>query len=62
MQGEFGIRRYTLLWTGWINNEGTIFNILHKPYRKERERTCEYITEPLCCTAEINTVNQLYFN
>ena len=37
---------------------------------KEYERECVYIyiyiyiymTESLCCTAEINIVNQLYFN
>ena len=25
---EFGISRYKLLYIGWINNKGTIFNIL----------------------------------
>ena len=30
--------------------------------QKKKRKECTYITESLCYTAEINTVNQLYFN
>lgn len=55
--------------TGWANNEvllnGTK-SCIHYPATNHREKDIlkEYIciTGSLCCTTEINTVNQLYFS
>ena len=64
MDWEFGISRYKLLYTEWMNNKVLLYStgnyiqypvINHngKEYKKEYTYMC--ITESLCCTGEINT-------
>ena len=65
---ESGISRFKLLYIGWINkvllySTGKYIQypvINHNIKKYEKEYMC--ITESLCCAAEINLVNQLYFN
>ena len=63
---EFGISRYKLVYIGWINNKILLYStgnyiqypvINHNGKEHEKEYICIYIyiTESLCCTAEINT-------
>ena len=60
MDWKFGISRYKLVYIEWINNKDLLYHagnysqfpvINHNG--KEHEKEC--VTEPLCCTAEINT-------
>ena len=60
MEWEFGISRCKLVYIEWINNKGLLFStgnyIQHLAVNhngKEHEKEC--ITEPLCCTVDINT-------
>ena len=65
MDYEFGISRWKLIYTRWINNkallfptaQGTIFNSIMKNHmeRNMKRNVYIYITESLCCTADINT-------
>ena len=61
---EFGTSRYKLLYIEWIKDKVLLYstgNYIQYPVinqnGKEYEKECVYIciTEPLCCTAEINT-------
>ena len=67
---KFGISRCKLLYTGWINNKILLYStgdyihysvINHNGKEYEKECVCVYVTESLCCTAEINTSLELYF-
>ena len=58
---EFGVSRCRLLFTEWINNKillCSIGNYIQYPVinhnGKEYKKECTYITESLCCIAEIN--------
>ena len=60
---EFGISRCKLLYIDWINNKVLLYStgnysqysvINHNG--KEYEKEYVYITESLCCKAEINTI------
>ena len=71
MDWEFGISRCKLLYIEWIDNKVLLYSTgkyiqypVIKHNGKEYEKECKYITESLCCTAEIkyNIVNQLYVN
>ena len=69
MDRELGISRCKLLYVGWINNKVLLQstgNCIQYPVinhsRKQYEKEYICITESLCSIAEINTVNQLYFN
>ena len=73
MDWEFGISRYKLLYIEQINNkvllcrtgsyiQRPMINHHGKEYEKEYIYIYIYIIESLCYTAEINIVNQLYFN
>ena len=64
MDWEFGVSRCKLLYIEWINNKVLLYstgNHIHYPVinhnGKEYEKQCIYIyiTESLCCIAEINT-------
>ena len=61
---ELGVSRCKLLYIEWINNKVLLYstgNHIHYPVinrnAKEYEKQCIYIyiTESLCCIAEINT-------
>ena len=65
--------RCKLLYRGWINNQFLLYRtgnyiqypvINHngKKYTHTHTHTHTHTTESLCCTTEINTVSQLYFN
>ena len=66
MEWEFGISRCKLVYAEWINNKVLLYStgnyiqysvISHngKEYKKVCIYMYAYITESLCCTAEINT-------
>ena len=68
MEQVFGISRYKLLYTGWINNKVILYRtgnyiqypvINHNGKEYEQEYIYMYmyvcITESLCCIEEINT-------
>ena len=71
---EYGISRGKLLYTAWVNNKVLLYNTgnyIQCPIKTIMEKhmnktTCIYvricIPESLCCTEEIDIVNQLYFN
>ena len=59
---KFGISRCKLLYRGWIENKVLLYSIgnyiqypgiNHNGKKYDKEYIC--VTEPLCCTAEINT-------
>ena len=59
---ETGIGRCKVSYIEWINNKFLLYstgNYIQYPVinhnGKEYEKECIYITESLCCTAEINT-------
>ena len=61
---ECGISRCKLLYTGWMNNKVLLYNtgnyiqcpvINHNGKEYKKKNVCMYITESLCCTAEIGT-------
>ena len=59
--------RCKLLYREWINNKVLLYstgNYNQYPMinYNGKEYVCLCKTESCCCTAEINTVNQLYFN
>ena len=61
MDSEFEVSRCKLLCIEWINNKVLLYktgnNIQHSEinhYGKEYKNPCVYITESLCCIAEIN--------
>ena len=72
MEWEGGISRCKLLYMEWINNKVLLYsteNYIQNPMRNHngkeyflKKKVCVCITESLCCTAEINIVNQLYLN
>lgn len=69
MDWEFAINRYKVLSIEWINDRvllESIENYIQSPEinhgRKAYKKECMCITVSLCCTAEINIVNQLYFS
>ena len=71
MEWEVGVSRCKLLYMEWINNKvllDSTGNYIQYPVITIMEKNMKnsihiYITELLCCTAEINDiVNQLYFN
>ena len=68
MESEFGVSRCKLLYREWINNKVLLYstgNCIHHPVIKHNGKEYEKnvcMTEPLCYTAEINIVNQLYLN
>ena len=66
---ESGVSRCKLLYIGWINNRVLLYStgnsieypkINHNGKEYEKECIDIYITESLCCIAEINTT--LYIN
>ena len=68
---EFGVSRCKQLYMRWINNKvllhsrGELYSALCIKTIAEnnmKKYACIYITESICCTAETNVVNQLYFN
>ena len=67
---KLGISRCKLLYTGWINNKIILYStgdyihysvINHNGKEYEKECVCVYVTESLCCTAEINTSLEVHF-
>ena len=62
---EFGVSRCKLLYTEWITRfyctaQKTAFNIpLQTTMEKNIKKRIICITESLCCTAEINTINYI---
>ena len=60
---EFGIRRCKLLYLGWIRSNVLLYStgiyiqyLVINHNGKEYEKEGIYITELLCCAAEINTL------
>ena len=60
---EFGIIRYALVYIEWMNIKVQLYNtrnyiqyLMINHNGKEYENECVYITESLCCTAEVNTL------
>ena len=72
MDWEFGMSRCKQLYIDWTNSEvlycivqGTTFSIPginHNEKDSEKECIQICITESLCCTLEINSINHLYFS
>ena len=63
MEWEVGISRKKLLYIEWINNQALLYsttNYIQYPMRNHngkrifKKTIYAYITESLCCTAEIN--------
>ena len=63
MDWEFGVSRYRLLHIEWIDNKVLLYstgNYIQYPVTNHNGKNIKknvymYITESLCCTAEINT-------
>ena len=64
MEWEFGFSRCKLEYIEWINNKVLLYStgnyiqcpvISHSGKEYEKEHAYIFITESLCCTAEINT-------
>ena len=60
---EFGVSRCKLLYMGWINNKVLLYStgnyiqypVINNNGKEYKKNVYMYITESLCCTAEINT-------
>ena len=56
---EFGINKCKLVHTGWINNKVLLYStgnyIQYPMINHNGKEKYDYISESLCCIAEINT-------